>query len=273
MNFIKFIFLFQLMFVYSQTNRFVYQVISKSGQNEKGFRIENYYLDIDKEQSIYYNRLYYINDSITKKTSRFGFQGFRLTDFVVRKAEKCKEYKMINFKNLYLSLDEKQSWKIEKQTEIFHGRPIQKATTYWGGRDWIAWFDTEIPFPFGPYVFEGLPGLIVKLEDSKKDFQFELITSTSFSSTQKIDFLETLQSGATTISLKQYHKLMLDAYKAPFAFIKQGFVQNNEEMNLRLEDGSTLNNSNFKEKEEMEQKKMRDANHPIHLEQKIEFIN
>ena len=42
----------------------------------------------------------------------------------------------------------------------------QKATTSYGGRDWIAWFTAEIPFQDGPYKFYGLPGLIVKMEDT-----------------------------------------------------------------------------------------------------------
>ncbi|RXM57797.1 GLPGLI family protein [Chryseobacterium sp. CH1] len=34
----------------------------------------------------------------------------------------------------------------------------QKAETNYGGRNWIAWFTTELPFADGPLYFNGLFG-------------------------------------------------------------------------------------------------------------------
>ena len=61
----------------------------------------------------------------------------------------------------------------------------QKATTQYGGRDWEIWFTTEVPFQDGPYKFCGLPGLIVKAEDSKGDYQFELVEARKISDIYK----------------------------------------------------------------------------------------
>jgi GLPGLI family protein len=67
----------------------------------------------------------------------------------------------------YKILDEKkQVWKISPETQKIGSYNAQKATTQFGGRDWVAWFATDLPFPDGPYKFHGLPGLIVKLEDT-----------------------------------------------------------------------------------------------------------
>ncbi|WP_223609327.1 GLPGLI family protein [Chryseobacterium sp. OSA05B] len=51
----------------------------------------------------------------------------------------------------------------------------QKAETNYGGRNCITWFITELPFGDGPYIFNGLPELIVSIHDSNKEYSFNLI--------------------------------------------------------------------------------------------------
>ncbi|OCK49829.1 hypothetical protein BA768_08005 [Chryseobacterium sp. CBo1] len=68
----------------------------------------------------------------------------------------------------------KINWKISSEKDKFLSYPIQKATTEFGGRKWIAWFTTEIPVQDGPYKFYGLPGLILKINDSENEFIYEL---------------------------------------------------------------------------------------------------
>lgn len=68
-----------------------------------------------------------------------------------------------------------QNWKIQnnEKATIF-GYKVQKATTQFGGRKWIAWFTTDIPIQDGPYKFYGLPGLILKISDSSENYLFEI---------------------------------------------------------------------------------------------------
>ncbi|MDY0078176.1 MAG: GLPGLI family protein [Bacteroidales bacterium] len=65
-------------------------------------------------------------------------------------------------------------WELHNETAIISGYNAQKATTEFGGRKWVAWFSTEIPFNDGPYKFNGLPGLIVKVYDTYQHYVFEL---------------------------------------------------------------------------------------------------
>lgn len=66
------------------------------------------------------------------------------------------------------------SWELHPDTVTIAGHFVQKATTDYGGRNWIAWFSPEIPYNDGPYKFYGLPGLIVKVYDSQEHYVFEL---------------------------------------------------------------------------------------------------
>lgn len=67
-----------------------------------------------------------------------------------------------------------QQWEISPETKAVNGFHSQKATTSFAGREYIAWFTTEIPISDGPYKFHGLPGLIVELKDLNNHYHFKL---------------------------------------------------------------------------------------------------
>lgn len=67
----------------------------------------------------------------------------------------------------------KISWKITRDTASFSGIHCQKATAYFKGRNWIAWYAPELPFQSGPWKLNGLPGLIIEAYDEKKEVQFQ----------------------------------------------------------------------------------------------------
>ncbi len=69
----------------------------------------------------------------------------------------------------------KQQWTLKDEQQNIHGYRCQKATCHWRGRDYVAWFTSEIPIQRGPWKFGGLPGLIVKLSDAKNEYNFELV--------------------------------------------------------------------------------------------------
>lgn len=66
-------------------------------------------------------------------------------------------------------------WQIDVATTTILNQKCQKATTTFKGRNYIAWFCNTIPFSMGPWLFNGLPGLILRIEDEKKQFAFECV--------------------------------------------------------------------------------------------------
>ncbi len=65
-------------------------------------------------------------------------------------------------------------WNLTGETAQWEGYTVQQAMTTYGGRKWLAWFAPEIPFSDGPYKFGGLPGLILRLYDTRGHYVFEL---------------------------------------------------------------------------------------------------
>ncbi|MEC5394715.1 GLPGLI family protein [Bergeyella sp. RCAD1439] len=76
------------------------------------------------------------------------------------------------------------NWSIEDEKDDLLGYSVGKAKGRFAGRDYVAWFSEEIPVPDGPYKFNGLPGLILKVEDTKKQFLFEAVALQGLNSFQ-----------------------------------------------------------------------------------------
>ena len=68
-----------------------------------------------------------------------------------------------------------QDWTILEDTMTILDYTCQKAICSWRGRDWVAWFASDIPINEGPWKFYGLPGLIMKLEDTELHYSFTMI--------------------------------------------------------------------------------------------------
>jgi len=68
-----------------------------------------------------------------------------------------------------------QKWDISDDTLTVAGYLCQKATCRFRGRDYTAWFTTDIPINNGPWKFGGLPGLILKVYDKDKLCTFECV--------------------------------------------------------------------------------------------------
>ncbi|HLS30410.1 MAG TPA: GLPGLI family protein [Flavobacteriaceae bacterium] len=64
------------------------------------------------------------------------------------------------------------NWEMTDKTKESMGYQTQMAKTHFAGRSYEAWFTMEIPVPAGPYVFNGLPGLIVELYDTENHYHF-----------------------------------------------------------------------------------------------------
>jgi GLPGLI family protein len=74
-----------------------------------------------------------------------------------------------------LEKDVNMNWKLDNNSDtIILGFSCKKAFTKFRGREYIAWYTSDIPINDGPYKFRGLPGLIVLIYDKQNHHRFEI---------------------------------------------------------------------------------------------------
>lgn len=176
---------------FAQNQKFTYKLTmqknSKDGSEKKPLE-EMVALVVSKEGSLFYNEDKVIADSTisssiqkAKGTGNFNldFSGVKMATFspIVNKTYPSYTTTVMDRVggNLF-EYDEtrKPEWKILPEKQKIGEWECQKASLSYLGREWIAWFTSDIPVQDGPYIFHGLPGLIVKISDLENLYTFEL---------------------------------------------------------------------------------------------------
>ncbi|RZK51169.1 MAG: GLPGLI family protein, partial [Pedobacter sp.] len=134
------------------------------------------------------------NVSITIKST--GYTPTSSTDYFYF-AKENKFYTKERVYNYYLVEEPstKINWKITKDTISFSGVHCQKATTTFKGRNWTAWYATQLPFQSGPWKLNGLPGLIIEAYDDTKTVSFQFAGMENVSETQTEPAKPSVNSG------------------------------------------------------------------------------
>lgn len=271
-KFIYFIILFAVS-VSAQTHRFVYDVIYRPDSASTEVRKANYYLDINPDETFYYERPFFVSDSIEKASGLRIFNG-KVNDLMNKKIKSGQYvlYSVQSFDIYQLKDNPNISWKIEKETKKTSSLQLQKATAKFGGRNWIAWFSKDIPFQEGPYKFHGLPGLIVEMYDDKKNYHFSLNKSENFTETQFISFYKNAKARGVEIPYSKYQSMLLSYYHDPIKFINSGQIEINEEHKLGLEDGRIIYKpEELRQYALEEQQRIKKYNNPIELDKAVRY--
>lgn len=133
-------------------------------------------------------------------------------------------------------------WKFsDVDTDSIMGYECRKATAEFAGRTYTAWFTPEIPLPFGPYKFGGLPGLILKIEDTEKQFVWEAI---GFELTNSPIMEYTYRDGNDKrCSVTDVEKTLVRYFKSPVGFMISEMGGDCGKVHIVGKDGKLMNNS------------------------------
>ncbi|QDP85620.1 GLPGLI family protein [Chryseobacterium sp. SNU WT5] len=255
----------------AQTHRFIYDVEYKKDSTSQMTTKENYHLDISGDEVLYYTRDFFIADSLIVNNFPFP-KDMKLNTSTIIKHKKgsssFEEYDLLENTVLNLQTTDSQNWLLTSEKKQVKDLTLQKATTNWGGRNWIAWFAKEIPFQEGPYKFHGLPGLIVEIADDKNNYKFSLVKSENIKESAENQYIEMAYQMSVPVTWQKFKNAKIKFYESPINFIKNGIgsLKNNE---FYLNDGTNVNSTNSREVNERLRNTIKKYNNPIELDKAI----
>lgn len=140
-------------------------------------------LQIGHNYSKFYSQLLYLNDSLCtelqNKTTNLPINDPGLQSYqIFRIKNDLRVTNRLPYSNIVYTYSEKApnlNWQISTDTCTVIGYKCQKASVEFRGRKYVAWFTPDIPINLGPWKFNGLPGLILKIADIQNHYSFECI--------------------------------------------------------------------------------------------------
>lgn len=226
----------------SQNHRITYEYSFKMDSlNRNLIEEELMNLDITQDGSNFYSSGKFVYDSLTNiekkraqsmKSHHVDFSKIPLNykiEYSVTKKYPNFETKLhtaINGDQFSVLNAGKLNWNILAENKEIEGLKAQKATAEFGGRRWIAWFTTEIAIQDGPYKFNGLPGLILNIQDEKGDHAFKFVGSKKLTVDSIVN--GKLEDKQLEISAKKFTQLWKEYTNDPTKKIRQIFSQNSE---------------------------------------------
>jgi len=251
-------------------------------------------LDIDKSGSKYYGQEKFVADSTSQadlerqlklspnsisisRNDKPGMITYKVTkqypDF------KTHLFTKISSDSYKIEEDKKPEWKILPDKQKIGEYNAQKATTKYGGREWTAWFSTDLPFQDGPYKFYGLPGLIVKIEDKTGSHSLTLVGNKTIQTTTEKEMnlpqgIQLYGMGGKDIEInKSQFKKAWKAYKNdPTKNMREMMMKNTETNKVvfktKSADGKEISDPNlvFREMEKKAKEGFKKNNNPIEPE-------
>lgn len=155
------------------------------------------YLEISKNNSLCFSYYTYYSDSLSNTpngrevwgklfSAAIAKDGTNATSFPYKRSKfmvtKCYLSDTIHVKDVidndiyeYDISKSGLNWQLCDSTKTVYGFEAYKATCSYHGREWTVWYSPDIPFSDGPWVFCGLPGLIIEAQDKDNLFSFRLI--------------------------------------------------------------------------------------------------
>lgn len=251
-------------------------------------------LDIDKSGSKYYGQEKFIADSTSQadlerqlklspnnisisRNDKPGMISYKVT----KQYPDFKTYLFTRISNdsYKIEEDKKPEWKILPEKQKIGEYNAQKATTKYGGREWTAWFSTDLPFQDGPYKFYGLPGLIVKIEDKTGSHSLTLVGNKTIQTTTEKEMnlpqgVQLYGMGGKDIEInKAQFKKAWKAYKSDPTKNMREMMSKNSDTNkivfkTKTADGREISDPNqvFREMEKKAKEGFKKNNNPIEPE-------
>ncbi|WP_265427803.1 GLPGLI family protein [Chryseobacterium sp. YIM B08800] len=257
-------------FVSAQSKRFYYEVNFKRDSAGSYPAKDVLVLEINKDYNIFLSNDYIVTDSLNNinKDNQF-FAEPKFEQVVLYKKDNHKFDFIQNLSMYYYKYPAKREikWNISNEHKKIGIWAATKATTDFGGRKWTAWFSQDIPLPYGPYVFYGLPGLILEVNDSENNYRFNLIQNKNYKvELNSNNFIEKLFGDRKIdITEKDWQKIQLNYYNNPIPEYKEGKAV------MFTDKGDEYTQNDYRNLEKAIQNQIRIYNNPIELDKAVKY--
>ena len=159
------------------------------GKLEVGKRVKKYsseFLALSDQEAIKWKREQGHKGNVPKsfwmggpKEHQEHWSELVFSDYIIRGNE-LKEYACFPFwaereNSSYTEPWPLMQWTLQDEQQTILGHRCQKAICHFRGRDFVAWFATDVPIKGGPWKFGGLPGCILKVYDVQKIYVWEAV--------------------------------------------------------------------------------------------------
>lgn len=225
---LPFVLIFSISFVQKLNDKFEYKVTYKltyklDSTARDEYKSEYMVLYTGHQLSKFSSRAKTLSNPIVRKINSASTSRAALTQFhyeILKEKQSGNSYYTLQMPKLddrfyYFEKMDQLEWDILPETKRIEDYDVQKATTSFAGRDYIAWFTPEIPIAEGPYKFNGLPGLILEIADTKEQWVFEFFGLEKLS--PKIFYRLNLNKFAKT-NKKQLQDLWYRYRRDPFSY-------------------------------------------------------
>lgn len=230
-------------------------VLEDSTKTDVPPNVETMMLEVGKKSSVYYSYTAYVRDSVlladvknnvsqdvmNEHSKAYGnarvtyriyknYPSGKVTtlDHIITSQFRCEE------KN------EKPRWTLLPDTATVLTYSCRKATCRFRGRTYTAWYTLEIPVSEGPWKLCGLPGFILKAQDTRGHYLF---TCTGIERSRGTKPLLFNGKGYESISRKDLNKVYERYAKDPMGFITS--TAPNVKVTMTDGNGNTLTHVEF----------------------------
>jgi GLPGLI family protein len=126
------------------------------------------------------------------------------------------------------------SWDISEEKKKIGDYECQKASGYFRGRIYTAWFASEIPISSGPWKLFGLPGLILEAYDSSMHF-YVIASEIIFNIKTDVEIKAVHNNNETKFNYEEF-KLYRKNYKEEYVKSIKAKLPRGANLNLKPSD-------------------------------------
>ena len=180
---------------------------------DKDNHITNSILFINNNESVYKiydDRETGLDESKTKDNTYVTVQNDKISKiFYSTSKNTITRIPLYNSEIVYSDLNNKIKYKLTGKQKVINKYNCQEAKFDLNGRKYSVWFTSKIEINYGPYKINGLPGLIVELNEETNKIKISLVSIKKLTDKTEFNSLKKYLTDKKHLSYPDYEKKII----------------------------------------------------------------